>query len=207
MLPESRQRRGRRRDVAGNVAGAIVLLLVLASCEGRPSDGTEAPGATSESHRSPATEAELSTMTFVGVGEDPVTLVDGHWEGEPFVEGGASRPMVGLSDFRLFGDVDDDGDDEAIVVLWTTSGGSGTFDYLAVVDRRPAGTLNLATAELGDRVKLRDARVTDGRIVLETLEAGPGDAMCCPGQRRRRTWELRGEELVEVANEDLGRED
>jgi heat shock protein HslJ len=146
----------------------------------------------------PPTPEELANATYSGIHEEPVTLTDGQWEGEPFVEGGASRPTVGLvADLLLSGDLDGDGSPEAVVLLWTSSGGSGTFDYLAAMGRRGGQIVNLATAEIGDRVKIREARLAEDRIVLEVVQAGPEDAACCPSEKATRTWILQTDGLVE----------
>jgi heat shock protein HslJ len=136
---------------------------------------------------------ELKNTTYTGLETDtgPVTLKDGRWEGKPFVEGGASRPTVTLMrDFRLTGDLDGDGSDEAAVLLAEDSGGSGTFYYLAVVARRNGKLHNVATQGIGDRLQLRDAEIEGKRIVLELVQAGPRDAACCPGDLVRRAWTL-----------------
>ena len=44
------------------------------------------------------TLVELRNGTIHGIGEGPITLRDGAWEGEPFQPGGASRPRVTLWD-------------------------------------------------------------------------------------------------------------
>lgn len=144
---------------------------------------------------------ELAGATYRGLGEPPgpVTLVDGRWEGEPAVPGAASRPVVVLvKDFRLTGDLDGGGADEAVVGLSRSSGGSGTFDYLAVVGRRNGGLDNVATAPLGNRVQVRAARVEERRLVVDLVQAGARDAMCCPGELVRKTFALRGGTLEEV---------
>ena len=64
---------------------------------------------------------------------------------------------------------------------------------------------NLATTQLGDRVQLRSARVNDGVLEVKTVEGGPGDGACCPGQKRLRTMALEDGKLVETVNEDHGR--
>ena len=104
----------------------------------------------------PPTLAELKNATYAGfeAPASPVTLKDGLWEGEPLQPGGTSRPRVSLGgDFHLLGDLDGDGAEEAVVVLVQISGGSGTFDYLAVVKRQDHGLENVATTALGDRVQ------------------------------------------------------
>ena len=141
---------------------------------------------------------ELSSATFTGIYDEAVTLVDGRWEGEPFVEGGASRPSAGLVDhFALIGDLDGDGREETTALLWESSGGSGTRLYLAVMARGPNNLEDLGTALVGDRVQVYSARIVDGRIELDVVQAGPGDAMCCPSQLATRGWTLSAGNLVE----------
>ena len=163
--------------------------------------------ALSASAQQAPTLEELASATYGGIEEAPVTLVVGHWEGEPAFEGAASVPRVDLAPgFRVTGDLDGDGGDEAVALLHYNFGGSGVFSYLAVVGRRADGGLeNLATAEIGDRVQLRSALVEKGELAIETVEAGPGDGACCPGQKLRRVFALKAGELVERSSEDQGR--
>ncbi len=143
---------------------------------------------------------ELANARYEGIYDEPVALKDGRWEGEPFVPGAASRPAVGLvQDFRLTGDLDGDGSDESVVLLWESSGGSGTYNYIAVVGRRGREIINLGTALVGDRVQIRAARIAEDKIELEVVQAGPGDAACCPSQKATRTWVLAQSELKEEA--------
>ncbi len=150
--------------------------------------------------QSAPTLQELKNATYRGLEDTdgPVTLKDGQWAGKPFVEGGASRPTVSLvGDFRLTGDLDGDGRDEAAVLLVQDSGGSGSFYYLAVVARRNGKLENVATRELGDRLGLRDARIEKGLLMLQLVQAGPKDAACCPGQLVWRGWKLTSAGLKE----------
>ncbi len=134
---------------------------------------------------------ELASATYEGIYDEVITLVDGRWEGEPFVEGGASRPSAGLVDhFALIGNLDGDDREETAVLLWESSGGSGTRLYLAVMGRRHRDIVNLGTALVGDRVQVRSGGIRDDRIELEVVQAGPGDAMCCPSQLATRRWTL-----------------
>lgn len=186
----------------------LSLILVLACGARDPSSraATDDAIASDSAVTSPPTLAELADATFSGVADEPVTLTAGRWEGEPFVADGAARPAAGLvRDFLLTGDLDGDGDDESAVLLWTSSGGSGTFDYLAVADRVAGTLVNPGTAPLGDRVKVRAGRVEDGKIVLDVVQAGPEDAACCPGEMATRVFELGEAGLTESASEVTGR--
>ena len=150
---------------------------------------------------------ELANATYHGVGDGPVTLANGQWRGEPYVEGGSSAPSAGLvADFVLHGDVDGNGTEDAVVLLWSGSGGSGSFSHLAVMSRDADGeVVNLGTQDLGDRVKVISAEIEGGQIILNVVQAGPTDAACCPGQKLRRTFAMNGDAMKEFSSEDLGR--
>jgi len=154
-------------------------------------------GSVAEESAPPSLE-ELASATYTGIYDEAVTLVEGRWQGEVFVEGGASRPSAGLVDhFALIGDLDGDGRDETTVLLWESSGGSGNRLYLAVTGRRHRNIVNLGTALVGDRMQIRGGRITDGRIELDVVQAGSEDAMCCPSQLATRRWALGEGDLVE----------
>jgi len=182
----------------------LVHLCVLSiAASGLPACGTRdqeaqpasalPPDTLPQASEAPPTLDEVRNATYRGleIADGPVTLVDGAWEGEP-VDGGAARPRVTVApDFLLLGDVDGDGSDEAIVLLSASGGGSGDFLYVAVVDRHDGKVENTGTALLGDRVQVRDARLEDGRMLFDIVQAGPDDAMCCPGELVTRGWHLR----------------
>lgn len=150
------------------------------------------------------TLTQLESATYSGVLEQPITLESGSYVGAPFVEG-ESRPGVLLwNDLIAVGDVDAAPGDEAAVLLSSASGGSGERVYLAVVGMRDGRPVNLGTALIGDRVKVRTMSIVEGKIVLDLVEAGERDAACCPTQMARRSYELEGEELRKVSSEALG---
>jgi len=153
------------------------------------------------------TAEQLSNMTYTGIYEHPITLTKGRWEGEPFMYGGESRPTVGLvEDFILSGDLDGDGNDEAVVLLRESSGGSGTYDYIAVTGKRNDKPYNLGTALIGERVQVRAGRIVGNRIELDVIEAGPDDAACCPAQKATRSWSVDATGLHVNATKITGRQ-
>lgn len=165
-----------------------VLLPLLPACV-QPGPATPASDSLNEQQQlAPDIEA-IGDATFSGIYDHPITFSNGRWEGEPFVPGGASRPTAALAkDLYLSGDLDGDGQDEAIVILGENSGGSGSFSYIAVVGWRDGGIENVGTALIGDRVQIRDAGFDGQHIVLQVVQQGPKDAECCPSQKATRTW-------------------
>lgn len=153
-----------------------------------------------------ALETALENASYLGIEEQPITLKEGHWQGEPYVEGGASRPTAGLiPDFHFNADLDNDGQAEIISFLWQSSGGSGTNIYLAVMRNQGEGVENIATALIGDRVKLINGRFESGQILIDVLQAGEDDAMCCPSQLATRSWTMESGKLKEGAFEVTGK--
>jgi uncharacterized membrane protein len=148
------------------------------------------------------TVERLSNATYEDVIEGPLTLTDGLFEGEPFEEGAASRPIVKLVPGAMAtGDLNGDGSEEAVVVLAHNSGGSGVFMYLAVMRKNGGKLDNVATIRLGDRVKVIAVDIDEGKVVAELVEHGPDDPMCCPASNAYREWLLRGNELISVEPE------
>ncbi len=183
------------------IAAATLVLAFGCSSPSEGPAGEQAAGPDSV----PA-PAELRNATYVGIeGEAPITLVDGKWQGEPFVEGGASVPALWLTDgFYLAGDLDGDGLEEAVAHLTYGTGGTGQFGYLAAMGRQNGAVVHKGIGPTGDRVQIRDARIDGTRIVLDVLQAGPDDGMCCPSQLATRIFALEGAALVEVGTDVTG---
>lgn len=179
-----------------NIVAGLIGLSVLAACQER-----DAP----ESAVTMLTEKQLANATYEGIYDGPVTLNDGEFLGDPFVEGGASRPSLQLvDDFLVRGDVNGDGVDEAVVLLAESSGGSGTFIYLSVVGQRDGKLLNMGTVPLGDRVQVRQSEIRDGVVSIDVVQAGPDDPACCPSEAATREWRLDGGVLVEQETKVTG---
>ena len=147
----------------------------------------------------------LENATYIGIENEPVTLSKGHWEGSPYTEGSAARPRVGLlQDFLLTGDLDADGVEETVAILWQSGGGTGSYTYIAVMKPENEVFENISTVLIGDRVKLRSGKIDSGEIVLGVLQAGESDPMCCPTQLVTRTWTLNEKQLEEQEMEVTG---
>ncbi len=169
---------------------AVVAAVVVAS-------GQPAPAA--------PTADQLKNATYRGIYDEPITLKDGAYEGKPFRPGSPMRPRAGLLPGTLVtGDLTGDGRPEAVVLLWKASGGSGAFTYVAVVASKGGKVENVATSLIGDREQVEALAIADRRIVVDVIGHGPGEPMCCPTQKQRRSWELTGAGLKELPKQVLG---
>jgi heat shock protein HslJ len=188
-----------------------VLVLVCDGCTGPTLSSEEAVRTLQHPPpvlKIPPTLDELKSATYSGLSEGPgtVTLQNGRWTGEPPAPGAASRPMVELAgDFRLLGDLDGDRLDDAVVVLTYTSGGSGSFSYLAVMSRQDGTVRNIATAALGDRVQLRSVQISVGKLLVSGVRTGTSDAACCPGELVEWQWTFNAGKLTTPGALSTGR--
>jgi para-nitrobenzyl esterase len=62
----------------------------------------------------------------------------------------------------------------------------------------------VASAPLGDRVQLNSVEIDNNQIIVDMVNQGPDDAMCCPTQQVVQTYTLQGEELVQTSSETAG---
>ena len=124
-------------------------------------------------------------------------LADGEYR-EQAAPGSATETVVKLTEHVVHGELN--GQQAAVVVLVTDPGGSGTFYDLAVVMEKGGEPVNVATTLLGDRVQINSVDIAGNEIIVDMVNQGPEDAMCCPTQHVVQTYELRGEELVQMSS-------
>jgi heat shock protein HslJ len=186
-----------------------VILLGLTACAAAVSlSAPEAislpPGAVAAT--TAPTREQAANATYTGITGEAVTLRDGSWEGPAMAPGAPMHPEVTLArDLFLTGKVGGRSEDVAVVLLAYTTGGSGEEMYLAVVGETDGMARSLGTADLGHNVKVREGRIAGGRIVLDVLQPGPNDAMCCPGELATRTFALSPAGLKEASTTVTGR--
>jgi heat shock protein HslJ len=177
---------------------AFVILVPLQFAALAACTDSSTPLATPEKSGPPSLE-DARNATYVGILDDPVTLRDGSWQGPPFAEDGSSRPAVELvPGLHLQADVSGDGHEDLVVLVGESSGGSAQNLYIAVLSRTENGVTNSGTAFLGDRVRVVDMVLQNGRISMSLVEHGAADAMCCPTQKATREWTLTGSSLEQV---------
>ena len=125
-------------------------------------------------------------------------LAGGRYQ-EAAAPGSATMITIQLDGAHLAkGDLTGDGVADAAVVLVSEPGGSGTFYELAVVMNDNGTPKHLASAPLGDRVKIERVAVESGVITVEMLTQGPNDPMASPTLAVTKKFRVDGEKLVEA---------
>lgn len=103
-----------------------------------------------------------------------------------------------IQDPILYGDINADGFEDALVILNTQNSGTGHFIELAAVLNQNGSAYNISTLYLGDRVVVESGRVENGTIVLNMRVQGPNDGMCCPSQFVTWNFVLSGNQLMKL---------
>jgi len=123
-----------------------------------------------------------------------VQLKDGQYEeGAP---GGTDFVSVSVTNFIARGDLNGDGDNEAVAVVSENYGGSGTFVFLAVYQYVNDQAVFLTSIFLDDRPLINDLAVEDGEIFVNAVIHNPDDPMCCPTLETSRHYLLNGINLI-----------
>ena len=125
--------------ISSRAIGYLVIVVVLSGCADYGAEPAPESGE--------LTIDRLQEAIYRGILDGPLALVDGRYEGESFVPGAESRPLVRLVPGTMaVGDLTGDGTDEAVVVLAHNSGGSGVFMYLGAMQDTRRGPENIATS-------------------------------------------------------------
>jgi len=172
------------------VLGAMLAaLLTLSACV-----AVSTPGATQA-----ISKEALRNATYSGIYDTPVTLTDGQLkqviEGQPFT-------LEYVDNQELYGDLDGDGVQDAVVFLIERGGGSGAFTYVAAQLNRGGQPVDAGAVRIEDRIGVKSAAIQDGKVVMEIITQGPGDVACCSSHKSPRTYSLENGKLVEVAGKD-----
>jgi hypothetical protein len=105
-----------------------------------------------------------------------VALHDGK-HAEPAAPGSAALDTTSVWGTPITADLDGDGDQDAVVIIATEPGGSGTFYYVAVAELDGGAYTGSAGVPLGDRIAPRRVTFADGIVTVDYAERRPGEPM------------------------------
>lgn len=115
-------------------------------------------------------------------GGEPFVLKDGRNDKVP-TRNPDTTLKVAMSDQMAFGDLNGDGLQDAVVVLASNLGGTGTYMTLATVENDNGQPYHTANADLGDRTQVNAVRVEGNLITVDVVRVGASDAACCPTEK------------------------
>ena len=108
------------------------------------------------------------------------------------------RIMVQMEEPIIFGDLDFDGKQEAVAVIYVNYGGTGVFAQLTVFKNQNNNPVYLTSIELGDRIVINDIDIKAGRVILDMIVHGEDDPMALPTERIIKEFMVIDHRLVNV---------
>lgn len=103
-----------------------------------------------------------------------------------------------LLDTVLYGDINLDGFQDAVVFLGAQNGGTGRFVEMSAVLNLNGSPNNISTLYLGDRVIIESGAIQNGLIVLNLRVQGPNDPLLSPSQIEVRNFRLDSGQLIQI---------
>jgi len=125
--------------------------------------------------------------TTYDIGGEVFTLVNGKAE-KDYAPGSATKNKLSVFGEPVYGDLNNDGQIDAAVLLQNDPGGSGTF-YYAVLAINNNGVYKSTNALLlGDRISPQTVEIHDGRAVYNYAERKIGEDFSVPPSIGKSLW-------------------
>jgi hypothetical protein len=99
----------------------------------------------------------------------------------------------------VYGDLDGDGTEEAVVITLEGLGGTGRFSAVDVYTMKDGTEILLGGIPGGDRGDggIHEVHVESGTLIVDRFASRDGDGACCPTQLQVERWTWNGERFVE----------
>lgn len=145
-------------------------------------------------------DAPVRSQYSFSVQGEPIMLIDGKSEKES-APGSATKIITSYFGNEVKRDFNGDGKEDTAFLVTQSTGGSGTFFYLAT-------TLGGEAMLLGDRISPQTTEFQDGKIVVNYAERKVGEPMTAtPTMGVSKYFELKNGNLVEIKNTTAGESD
>ncbi len=202
----------------GKLLLTSMVVFGLAACGGTPSAATTENAASTPEESMEATqlpeasaipsqevrESTLLNLTYPSTytSDGTAAMVDGQYS-EEASPGSASMITVKVGEYA-FGDLNDDGLQDAAVILISETGGSGTFFDLVGVNSQDGNFTVSDPIYLGDRIQVKSIAIHDGMINLTYLTQGPDDNMASPTEEMAQSYTLQDGALQTDMSSEVG---
>lgn len=117
--------------------------------------------------------------TTYTIEDQSVPLINGRFE-TAAAPGSATRIRAAVFGRPVYGDLDQDGDDDALVVIVYDPGGSGTFYYIAAAINQNGIYSGSSGYLLGDRIVVQLVKIPNGVVLAHYLDRRPAEPMSAP---------------------------
>ena len=123
--------------------------------------------------------------------EEKRTFNEGQYEFETKINGESCATCIEKAQIGkiVLGVLSDSSDKEGVAVIYSETGGSGTFVYLNLyVEKNGKMEQSGYPVFLGDRVKVKKVVILDKKVVVDLITHAKGEPLCCP--TTKEVWEF-----------------
>ncbi|MCA9357499.1 META domain-containing protein [Candidatus Nomurabacteria bacterium] len=113
------------------------------------------------------------------VENEPFVLVNGLAEKDISFESETKNKLSIIGE-PAYGDIDGDGDEDAVLVLINEPGGSGTFYYAAIAVNDEGKYKGTDTVLLGDRIVPGELSIADGKAIVNYIDHSSDEIFVTP---------------------------
>ncbi len=148
-------------------------------------------------------KVDFSNFTYeascAGEETEKITVKESKFSKEETKDGYTDRFYFGVEN-PVYGDVNGDGKDDAIILSICNTGGTGNFSEGFIYGMSGGKPALLGRIPGGDRAYggLREVRVEDGLIIVESNDVGEAGGACCPEVIVTSYYRLKGGKLEET---------
>jgi hypothetical protein len=178
----------------------FALALTLSQLAATAPAFARAESSTQATARKPLSLRDLENFTYdlgenASVEDGRIPLVGGRWR-DP-ADGGSTFTLLPI---HAIGDLDHDGNADAVGILLEGTTGTGSFYYLFALGNRGGKAEQLGPPEwLGDRSVIQRLTIDrKGIISVRYITHKDGDPLCCPTLRIEDRFRIQGGKLVGI---------
>lgn len=152
-----------------------------------------------EYQRTAAMKLLMNRPYYILMGDETVMLQNGSYKREPSLID-SYYLQVALDKVNI-GDLNGDDINDAAVILYSSSRGSGAFYQITVLLGKAESFTRAGSILLGDRIKVNSLVIKNGIVTLDMLSHKENDPSCCPSQKIIKRFKLDGNKLAEINND------
>ena len=123
---------------------------------------------------------------------------NGKYEFESLIGGEHCATCLEKAEIKkiVFGDLSGTDGNDAVAIIYSETGGSGTFVYLNLYLKKN-GTMEQSGFPifLGDRVRVEKLAIKDRKVIVKMITHGAGEPLCCPSTKETRHFKVENGQL------------
>ena len=147
----------------------LMVIIIFSACAGSGENTTDS---------SNASISDPLNTTYT-IEDQTIKLINGRFESQA-APGSATMIQASVVDRPVYGDLDRDGDDDAVVVIVYDSGGTGTFYYIAAAVNHKGVFSGTGGYLLGDRIAVQNVEIRSQMVVVKYSDRRPQEPMSAP---------------------------